>query len=141
MGVYECNRDVTPRIRQAYVPRTAVTPDFLPLAIAQGGCSQAHVFLQPLNCALRTIGLNEIDGDAEYDDDKDELRFDPLAQKGGNHAGDEKNDDQRIQEQVQPFKCESTAAGGTRWGRTWRGAPRLPAVSAPPKWLRGWKTS
>ena len=101
MGVYECNRDVTPRIRQAYVPRTAVTPDFLPLAIAQGGCSQAHVFLQPLNCALRTIGLNEIDGDAEYDDDKDELRFDPLAQKGGNHAGDKKNDDQRIQEQVQ----------------------------------------
>ena len=72
------------------------------------------MFLQPLNCALRTIGLDEIDSDAEYDDDKDEFCFDLLAEKGGNYAGDKKNDDQRIQEQVQQFKCEGTVASG-RW--------------------------
>ena len=70
------------------------------------------MFLQPLNCPLRTIGLNEIDGDAEYDDDKDEFRFNSLAQKGGNYAGDQKNDDQRIQEQVQQFKYEGALASG-----------------------------
>ena len=56
------------------------------------------MLLQPMNRALRPVGLNKIDSDAEYDNDKNEVRLNLLAQKGGNHAGDKKNDDQRIQE-------------------------------------------
>jgi len=69
------------------------------------------VFLQALNCALGAIGLYKVDGDAEQDDDKDEFRFNLLTEKRGDYAGDEKNDDQRIEEQVQQLKCERTPAG------------------------------
>ena len=46
--------------------------------------------------------------------------FNLLAQKDGNYAGDEKNNDQRVQEQVQQFKCEQIRGGSKRdrWVRT-----------------------
>ena len=71
----------------------------------------ANVFPEPVDCLLGSIRLNEIDGDAEHDNDKDEFRLNLLAEARGNHAGHEKNDDQRIHEQVQQFKCEGAAAG------------------------------
>ena len=71
------------------------------------------MLLQPVNGALGTIGLSEIDGDAEYNDDEDDFRLDLLSQKGGNYAGDQKDDNQRIQKKVQQFRRESRAPRGS----------------------------
>ena len=98
-----------------------------PVAEKRGGRRDGGV--QPVGRLLRLIRLPEVDRDAQQDDRHDDRRIDTLAERRGNRARDEEDDDERIREQVPELREGGEAAPWDRLIRSTLLEP-LPRLAA-----------
>ena len=73
--------------------------DFLPSAVAQNRGCRRDVCPELVDCTLRSIGLNEIDRDAQQDHHQDDHGIRCISEDGRDHTCDEEDDDKRIDEE------------------------------------------
>ena len=78
--------------------------DFLPLAVAENSGGRRDILAKLLDGFLRAVGLNEIDGHAEGDDDENYGCVGRISECERCGAGNEQDDDQRIQKEQQQLE-------------------------------------
>ena len=93
-------RNAIPRREPDDVTGDQVAPSNLPPgSIAEDGRRRGHGVAQSLGDALRAIGLDEVEDDAQHHHEDDDGGVDALAEDRGDDARDQQNDDQRIRQE------------------------------------------
>jgi hypothetical protein len=78
---------------------------------------------QAVRRLLRSVGLPEIGDNADEDDDEDDGGVGALAQRGGDRARDDQNEDERVRKQMQQLDERRQPAHRYRFIRAALGQP------------------
>ena len=85
-----------------------------PVSVAKHSGRRRHALPEAVDGALRAIRLDEVQRDAQQHDRDDDRSVQPITQEGGDNAGDQENDHQRVEEEGKEL---DGACGSMRRGR------------------------